>query len=122
MPPSLRYAKISLRTFTNKTSQSTYCFYFLINFSTCFQFITFTETALSKGFKYIQMTKSNQMVFPHFLLIQMTTLAFGIVDQLFPSYKLLCPGYSWQCINPPNHLLFAFSLFPDKTAVLPPVT
>lgn len=66
--------------------------------------ISHPEIALSKDFKYIQMTKSNQMAFPHFLFI-LNTLAFDIVDQILPSHKLFLPGYLWQCINIPNHLL-----------------
>lgn len=63
MPPSLRYAKISLRSFTNKTSQCTHCFYFFINLFTCLQCINLTETTLSNVFKYIQMSKPNQIAF-----------------------------------------------------------
>lgn len=122
MPPSLRYAKISLKSFTNKTSQCTHCFYFFINLFTCLQCINLTETTLSNVFKYIQMSKpKSQIAFPHSLLI-LVTPAFSTVDHLLSSCKFLCPGYPKQCINPPNHLLFAFSLFPDKIALLPPIT
>lgn len=121
MPPSLKYAKISLRTFTNKISQCTHCFYFFVNLFTCLQCINLTETTLSNVFKYIQITKPNQIAFPHSLLI-LATLAFSTVDHLLSSYKFLCPGYPKQFINPPNHFLFAFSLFPNKTALLSLIT
>lgn len=59
------------------------------------------------------MTKPNQRALPHSLLI-LATLAFSTVDHLLSSYMFLCPGYPKQCINPHNHLLFAFLSFPDK--------
>ena len=47
-----------------------------------------TDTAFFQVSKYIRMTESNEMAFPHSLVIR-PTLECDIVDHLLPSHKLL---------------------------------